>query len=143
MSSLHHQKSISFTHTHTSLIQDEIILRLFMQSEILFLFLPGYRPLQNVKGCLNSLFYMHNETINILTHGNYVVSIYITLIIVIISSVNNLRACLDIFFPFSLILGIPIIYILAIVPPYLPWEDSFRFLSWCHLIGAVSPWCGR
>ncbi|XP_070509285.1 progestin and adipoQ receptor family member 4 [Chironomus tepperi] len=66
----------------------------------------GYRPLQNVKGCINSLFYMHNETINILTHG------------------------------------IPIVYILATVPPYLPWNNSLRFLSWCHLVGSVSPWIG-
>lgn len=29
----------------------------------------GYRPLQTIKGCINSLFYLHNETINILTHG--------------------------------------------------------------------------
>jgi hypothetical protein len=33
--------------------------------------ITGYRPLQTFKGCLNSLFYMHNETINILTHGKY------------------------------------------------------------------------
>lgn len=31
--------------------------------------LTGYRPLQGIKGCLSSLFYVHNETINILTHG--------------------------------------------------------------------------
>lgn len=31
--------------------------------------LNGYRPLQNFKGCLSSLFYWHNETVNILTHG--------------------------------------------------------------------------
>ncbi|XP_039232279.1 spore coat protein SP96 isoform X3 [Drosophila yakuba] len=31
--------------------------------------LRGYRPLQTFKGCLLSLFYWHNETINILTHG--------------------------------------------------------------------------
>lgn len=30
----------------------------------------GYRPMLSVWGCLNSLFYLHNETINILTHGN-------------------------------------------------------------------------
>lgn len=29
----------------------------------------GYRPLTNVRGCLNSLFYYHNETVNIITHG--------------------------------------------------------------------------
>ncbi|KNC25008.1 hypothetical protein FF38_11933, partial [Lucilia cuprina] len=32
--------------------------------------LKGYRPLQTFKGCLLSLFYWHNETINILTHDN-------------------------------------------------------------------------
>lgn len=68
--------------------------------------LTGYRPLQGVKGCLSSLFYVHNETINILTHG------------------------------------IPIVYILATVPAMMPWEKEFRFLSWCHLVGSVAPWCG-
>lgn len=33
--------------------------------------LTGYRPLQTFKGCMSSLFYMHNETINILTHGKF------------------------------------------------------------------------
>lgn len=32
--------------------------------------LTGYRPLQSLAGCIASLFYFHNETINILTHGN-------------------------------------------------------------------------
>ncbi|XP_055525535.1 progestin and adipoQ receptor family member 4 [Wyeomyia smithii] len=68
--------------------------------------LTGYRPLQGVKGCLSSLFYVHNETINILTHG------------------------------------IPIVYILATVPAMMPWEEEYRFLSWCHLVGSVAPWCG-
>lgn len=34
--------------------------------------ITGYRPLMKVKGCLHSLFYMHNETINILSHGKIV-----------------------------------------------------------------------
>lgn len=29
----------------------------------------GYRPLSGIRGCLNSLFYFHNETVNIVTHG--------------------------------------------------------------------------
>lgn len=29
----------------------------------------GYRPLLTFWGSINSLFYLHNETINILTHG--------------------------------------------------------------------------
>ena len=29
----------------------------------------GYRPLLSAWGCLMSLFYFHNETINIITHG--------------------------------------------------------------------------
>lgn len=37
--------------------------------------------------------------------------------------------------------GIPVIYILATVPSLMPWTD-FRFLSWCHLIGSLAPWCG-
>ncbi|CAD6994456.1 unnamed protein product [Ceratitis capitata] len=31
--------------------------------------LNGYRPLTTFRGCLLSLFYWHNETVNILTHG--------------------------------------------------------------------------
>jgi hypothetical protein len=30
-----------------------------------------------------------------------------------------------------LFIGIPIVYILAIIPPILPWKNSFHFLSWC------------
>lgn len=30
----------------------------------------GYRPLTDAKGCIHSLFYFHNETVNIFTHGN-------------------------------------------------------------------------
>lgn len=33
--------------------------------------LTGYRPLQSWSGCIRSLFYFHNETINILTHGKF------------------------------------------------------------------------
>ena len=31
----------------------------------------GYRPLLTFWGSINSLFYLHNETINIVTHGKY------------------------------------------------------------------------
>lgn len=34
--------------------------------------LTGYRPLQGWTDCIRSLFYFHNETINILTHGNFI-----------------------------------------------------------------------
>lgn len=34
--------------------------------------LTGYRPLQSWTDCVRSLFYFHNETINIFTHGNYI-----------------------------------------------------------------------
>lgn len=37
--------------------------------------LTGYRPLQSLHGCISSLFYMHNETINILTHGKWILMI--------------------------------------------------------------------
>lgn len=33
--------------------------------------LTGYRPLQGWADCVRSLFYFHNETINIMTHGNF------------------------------------------------------------------------
>lgn len=68
--------------------------------------LNGYRPLTTFKGCLLSLFYWHNETINILTHA------------------------------------IPIFYILAVVPGLMPWENGYRFLSFCHVFGSLAPWCG-
>lgn len=31
----------------------------------------GYRPLANSTGCLKSLAYWHNESVNILTHGEH------------------------------------------------------------------------
>lgn len=37
--------------------------------------------------------------------------------------------------------GLPIIYILVVVPRLMPWEISV-FLSWCHIAGSVSPWIG-
>ncbi|XP_048512721.1 progestin and adipoQ receptor family member 4 [Athalia rosae] len=69
----------------------------------------GYRPVMTIWGCIASLFYVHNETINIMTHG------------------------------------LPVVYILVTVPSLLPWGSQgplAAFLSWCHLIGAVSPWIG-
>ncbi|XP_063986931.1 progestin and adipoQ receptor family member 4 [Diachasmimorpha longicaudata] len=69
----------------------------------------GYRPLTDFSGCLRSLFYVHNETVNIMTHGFAILCILIT------------------------------------VPYCLPWSDQgafYGFLSWCHLIGAASPWLG-
>ncbi|XP_006625123.1 progestin and adipoQ receptor family member 4 isoform X1 [Apis dorsata] len=69
----------------------------------------GYRPLMTVAQCLGSLFYIHNETVNILTHG------------------------------------FAILYMLLTIPQLLPWNTKGIFLailSWCHLIGAVSPWIG-
>lgn len=67
----------------------------------------GYRPLLSVWGCLNSLFYLHNETINIFTHG------------------------------------IPIVYILLSIPDMKRWtQPDLRFLTWCHIVGSISPWVG-
>ncbi|XP_034943178.1 progestin and adipoQ receptor family member 4 [Chelonus insularis] len=69
----------------------------------------GYRPITDIKGCLVSLFYFHNETVNILTHG------------------------------------LAILYILLRIPNFLPWWDEGVYLgiiSWCHFIGAISPWIG-
>jgi hypothetical protein len=34
----------------------------------------GYRPLLSAWGCIHSLFYLHNETVNILTHGEFFIS---------------------------------------------------------------------
>ncbi|XP_022906420.1 progestin and adipoQ receptor family member 4 isoform X2 [Onthophagus taurus] len=38
----------------------------------------GYRPMTTAWGCLNSLFYLHNETINILTHAIPIIYILLT-----------------------------------------------------------------
>ena len=41
--------------------------------------------------------------------------------------------------------GFAILYIFLTVPYVLPWRTQgslAEFLSWCHLIGAVSPWIG-
>ncbi|XP_035736155.1 progestin and adipoQ receptor family member 4-like [Vespa mandarinia] len=69
----------------------------------------GYRPLMTVRQCIGSLFYIHNETVNIMTHG------------------------------------FAILYMLWTIPRWLPWHTQGilgAILSWCHLIGAVSPWIG-
>ncbi|XP_057332136.1 progestin and adipoQ receptor family member 4 [Microplitis mediator] len=69
----------------------------------------GYRQITNLKGCLRSLFYIHNETVNTFTHG------------------------------------LAVLHILLTIPDLLPWWEKgvfFGFISWCHLIGAVSPWIG-
>lgn len=41
--------------------------------------------------------------------------------------------------------GFAILYMLVTVPQLLPWNTKgtlVGILSWCHLIGAVSPWIG-
>ena len=38
--------------------------------------LTHYRPAMDFAGCLKSLFYLHNETVNILTHGMSVMSFH-------------------------------------------------------------------
>ncbi|KOB78812.1 Uncharacterized protein OBRU01_01723 [Operophtera brumata] len=69
--------------------------------------LTGYRPLQSWTGCVCSLFYFHNETINILTHG------------------------------------VSLVYMMMVLPGLLPWGGGgSSFLSLCHLLGAMAPWCG-
>ncbi|XP_014211463.1 progestin and adipoQ receptor family member 4 [Copidosoma floridanum] len=71
--------------------------------------ISGYRPLMSPAECVASIFHLHNETVNILTHG------------------------------------FAIVYILVTVPFLLPWGSRGAlpgFLSWCHLVGAVSPWIG-
>lgn len=44
-----------------------------------------------------------------------------------------------------MISGFAIFYMLLTVPHLLPWNTKgtlVGILSWCHLIGAVSPWVG-
>lgn len=39
--------------------------------------------------------------------------------------------------------GIPIVYILLTIPDMKNWtQPNLRFLSWCHIIGSISPWVG-
>ncbi|XP_018576248.1 progestin and adipoQ receptor family member 4 [Anoplophora glabripennis] len=40
--------------------------------------LTGYRPLTNAWGCVNSMWYLHNETINIVTHAFPILYILLT-----------------------------------------------------------------
>lgn len=43
------------------------------------------------------------------------------------------------------IAGFAILYMLLTIPQLLPWSTHgtlLEVLSWCHLIGAVSPWVG-
>lgn len=47
----------------------------------------GYRPLTDAKGCVHSLFYFHNETVNILTHGNIIDSRLISYFLTNFSSI--------------------------------------------------------
>ncbi|XP_049870786.1 progestin and adipoQ receptor family member 4 [Pectinophora gossypiella] len=68
--------------------------------------LTGYRPLQGWADCIRSLFYFHNETINILTHG------------------------------------VSLVFMIVVLPGLLPWGGGAGWLSLCHLLGALAPWCG-
>jgi len=66
-----------------------------------------YRPLLDIKGCLTSLTYWHNETVNILTHG------------------------------------VPIIFILTLIPTILPWDIiTVPFLPVIHVMACLAPWVG-
>lgn len=53
--------------------EEKIILRNWSEMPRHLQFNPhiktGYRPLTTFVGCILSLFYLHNETVNILTHG--------------------------------------------------------------------------
>ncbi|XP_065341052.1 progestin and adipoQ receptor family member 4 [Cloeon dipterum] len=74
--------------------------------------LTGYRPVQSVWDCVHSLFYFHNETINILTHG--------VPIVYILATVPGLLPWKN-------------------HPEY---DLIGHVLPWCHLVGSVAPWVG-
>ncbi|KAF5284490.1 hypothetical protein FQA39_LY17025 [Lamprigera yunnana] len=118
----------------------------------------GYRPLLSIWGCLNSLLYLHNETINIFTHGkvNYVPLLQ-SLTCPSFCHPINPRVCdfsnslntylfSDVSINFlncPYFISIPIVYILLSIPNMKPWTRSdLRFLTWCHVIGSISPWVG-
>ena len=66
-----------------------------------------YRPLLDMRGCIASLTYWHNETVNILTHG------------------------------------LPIIFILSLIPRILPWDViTIPFLPVIHVAACLAPWVG-
>lgn len=54
----------------------------------------GYRPLLSIRGCIHSLFYIHNETINIITHGKKkilcVVNLFLLSFVLNLNELNNL-----------------------------------------------------
>lgn len=43
-----------------------------------------------------------------------------------------------------IVTGVSLVYILAVLPGLLPWRSGpgAWFLSMCHLLGALAPWCG-
>lgn len=49
----------------------------------------GYRPLLSAWGCLNSIFYLHNETINIFTHGKFPVEDFKVLRLLVVECLDS------------------------------------------------------
>ncbi|CAD6215791.1 GSCOCG00000606001-RA-CDS [Cotesia congregata] len=100
----------------------------------------GYRQITNLKGCIRSLFYIHNETVNTFTHGESFYFIFhkfcLVPFILLFPYIQNQCSCSW--------ACLAILHILLTIPGLLPWEKGifFGFISWCHLIGAVSPWIG-
>lgn len=87
-----------------------------------------YRPITDWRGCLASLLYIHNETVNILTHGR-----------------NE--------WSYSWRLANAVILICLALPPFiifyylrtmLPWDklDTIPILPYLHVISCLSPWIG-
>ncbi len=65
-----------------------------------------YRPLDDWKGCLSSLFYVHNETVNILTHG--------VPILIILASLRTMLPWGDIDVDY-----LPVVHVVACLAPWV------------------------
>ncbi|KAK2703862.1 hypothetical protein QYM36_017793 [Artemia franciscana] len=85
----------------------------------------GYRPLLDSIGCVTSLIYFHNETINILTHA-------IPMIVFLFWVPNDLSWTL-LPFPYSLL---PWLHISATISSWI--GSSIYHLFMCHISGIVT-----
>lgn len=98
--------------------------------------LSGYRQLGDFWGCMKSLGYLHNETLNILTHGNLLTYWWL------VKTHSSLQYCVIVFLSVA-----PIIYIMLYWQTMFPWGKIegnvfLNILGWAHIASSLSPWIG-
>jgi len=96
----------------------------------------GYRELQDFWGCIFSLGYLHNETLNILTHGKGTNLRYIG---------SYQAQKFDEFI--SQFVVAPIVYIILYWHSMFPWGEIIgntylNILGCAHIAASISPWIG-